>query len=294
MDNTRYILITPAYNEARFLPGVIEAVAAQTIRPVAWVIVSDASTDATDEIGRAAAAKHDFIHFLRFENERPDAPAFGRLSWRKVSAIRAGIATLGGLSSDYIANMDADVTFAPDFFERLMGKMVANPEVGIGGGFIYNSDEGREWPYFINPDGVGGPIQFFRRACFDETGGYVPCAMEDALALVMARMHGWQTRSFPDLRILHHKTPKAKGRNPLRGAFYSGQLERAIGFSPLYHLARNAPDVLRKPYVVGCMARTAGYVWATCKGTDGGVPSDIRAFMRREQMQKLRQKLISS
>ena len=292
MNDTRYILITPAYNEARFLPGVIETVVAQTVKPVAWMIVSDGSTDATDEIARKAAAEHDFIRFLHHENRTATPPAFGRLAWRKVCTIRAGLAELGDIPSAYIANMDADVTFAPDFFERLMGKMAADPKIGIGGGFIYNTEAGREWPYFINPEGVGGPLQFFRRACFQETGGYVPCAMEDALALIMAHMHGWKTRSFPDLKILHHKTARAKGAHPLRGMFHAGAVERAVGFSLIYHLPRNVPDILRPPYVLGSVARTAGYAWAAGKGKDAGVPSDIRAFMRKEQMERLRRKLL--
>lgn len=35
-----YVLITPARNEARFVEGTIRSVAAQTVRPATWVIVS--------------------------------------------------------------------------------------------------------------------------------------------------------------------------------------------------------------------------------------------------------------
>ena len=45
-----YVLITPARNEAAFIEGTIKSVVAQTILPVKWVIVSDGSTDGTDEI----------------------------------------------------------------------------------------------------------------------------------------------------------------------------------------------------------------------------------------------------
>ena len=47
-----YVLITPARNEAQFIELTIKAVVAQTIRPIRWIIVSDGSTDGTDEIVR--------------------------------------------------------------------------------------------------------------------------------------------------------------------------------------------------------------------------------------------------
>jgi len=45
-----YVLITPARNEALFIEMTIKTVIAQTALPIKWVIVSDGSTDGTDEI----------------------------------------------------------------------------------------------------------------------------------------------------------------------------------------------------------------------------------------------------
>ncbi len=60
----RYVLVTPARNEAAFIGKTIASVIAQTARPVKWVIVSDDSTDGTDEIVRRFAAKHDWIELV--------------------------------------------------------------------------------------------------------------------------------------------------------------------------------------------------------------------------------------
>ena len=98
MTRPSYILMTTAHNEARFLPDTIASVLAQTVRPRAWIIVSDRSTDETDAIAAAAAEAHDFIRFLRFENPLPRSPyPMGGISWKKVPALRAGLATLGEL-----------------------------------------------------------------------------------------------------------------------------------------------------------------------------------------------------
>ena len=45
-----YVLITPARNEAQFIELTIKSVVSQTVRPLKWVIVSDGSTDGTDDI----------------------------------------------------------------------------------------------------------------------------------------------------------------------------------------------------------------------------------------------------
>ena len=45
-----YVLVTPARNEAALIEQTIRSVINQTVLPMKWVIVSDGSTDGTDEI----------------------------------------------------------------------------------------------------------------------------------------------------------------------------------------------------------------------------------------------------
>src|SRR3990172_8880000 len=45
-----YVLITPARNEEEHIEKTIRSVHSQTILPLKWVIVSDGSTDRTEEI----------------------------------------------------------------------------------------------------------------------------------------------------------------------------------------------------------------------------------------------------
>ena len=65
-----YVLITPARNEAAFLGETIKAVVNQTQLPMKWVIVSDGSTDGTDDIVNRYAALHDWIELLRMPERR--------------------------------------------------------------------------------------------------------------------------------------------------------------------------------------------------------------------------------
>src|ERR1700704_4289352 len=60
-----YVLITPARNEVLNIERTIQSVIKQTVWPLKWVIVSDGSTDATDEIVRKYVAKYDWIELVR-------------------------------------------------------------------------------------------------------------------------------------------------------------------------------------------------------------------------------------
>lgn len=49
-NSLTYVLVTPARNEEAFIEQVIQSVLAQSVLPLKWAIVSDGSTDRTDEI----------------------------------------------------------------------------------------------------------------------------------------------------------------------------------------------------------------------------------------------------
>src|SRR6185295_5837755 len=63
----KYALITPAWNEEAHLDEVIRSVAGQILLPERWVIVSDGSTDRTDEIVQSYARLHSWIRLLRVD-----------------------------------------------------------------------------------------------------------------------------------------------------------------------------------------------------------------------------------
>ena len=62
--NYDYALVTPAKNEALTINQTILSVTEQTIKPQKWVIVSDGSTDETDNIVRNYENKIDYMLFL--------------------------------------------------------------------------------------------------------------------------------------------------------------------------------------------------------------------------------------
>jgi GT2 family glycosyltransferase len=97
-----YALVTAAYNEEAYLEQTILSVSRQTILPEKWIIVSDGSTDQTDEIVRRYAEGCSFIDLYRITEEHP------RNFAAQVNAINTGISRLDRSAYDFIGNLDAD------------------------------------------------------------------------------------------------------------------------------------------------------------------------------------------
>jgi len=284
MMRETYVLITPAHNEEANIARTIESVLAQTVLPRKWVIVSDASTDGTDDIVRRYAASHDFIQYLR--RDRDGRRDFGA----KVHAIEAALELLKDVPYEFVGNLDADISFEPHYFEELLARFRENSKLGIGGGVTFDFYDGAPHERHASLDRVGGAVQLFRRECFEEIGGYVPlrAGSEDALALHMARWKGWETRSFPDLPVMHYRKTGTAGTSIWRTRFNQGVTQALFGWSPGFVLVRALYRSIERPYVLGACVRTAGFCWASVTRRECSIPTELVRFIRREQRGKLR------
>ena len=70
LQNYSYVLITPARNEEKFIEKTIQSVISQTILPIKWIIVSDGSTDRTDEIVGKYIKENTWIELLRMPERK--------------------------------------------------------------------------------------------------------------------------------------------------------------------------------------------------------------------------------
>src|SRR6185503_17974243 len=122
-----YVIVTPARNEIQFLELTLKSVVSQTIAPLRWVIVSDGSTDGTDELVLKYAAQHPWIELVRMP-ERKERHFAG-----KVYAFNAGYEKVQSVDYDYIACLDGDISFEPDYFTFLLQKFVDDPKLGLTG-----------------------------------------------------------------------------------------------------------------------------------------------------------------
>jgi glycosyltransferase involved in cell wall biosynthesis len=279
-----YVIITPARNEARSIELTIKSVVAQTARPLRWVIVSDGSTDGTDDIARKYAAEHEWIELLRMP-EREERHFAG-----KVYAFNAGRERVRELRYEVIISLDGDITFDEEYFAFLLEKLAEDPRLGlVGTPFREMTSESYDYR-FVNIEHVSGACQVFRRACFDEIGGYVPVkgGAIDNIAVISARMKGWKTRTFTEKTCLHHRKMGTAQRGAWSARFKFGAKDYAIGNHPLWELFRTVYQMTKKPLIIGGAALGAGYVWAFLRGAERPVSGELLRFHRKEQMQRLR------
>ncbi|MBK8814684.1 MAG: glycosyltransferase [Methylococcaceae bacterium] len=282
--DTRYALLTAAKNEEKDISHAIQSVIQQTIRPVAWFIVDDGSIDHTAEIIRQYAAHHSFIRLITREGGQ--TRSFGS----KDKAINMAYELAKELSFSYIGVQDADIAVTrADYYEQVMTAFSSEPRLGIAGGYIYER-KGENWlPRFANsPDSVAGGVQMFRRACFEQIGGYIPLPFggEDWLAQIDALRTGWKVYALPELPAYHYRpTSSAGGR--IRGLFRLGMMDASFGSHPLFELFKCAKRFGERPWILSSSVRLSGYVWWNLSRRRPLLHADKVAFLRDQQLKKV-------
>jgi biofilm PGA synthesis N-glycosyltransferase PgaC len=282
----RYVLVTPAKNEEACIKNTIEAVLSQTILPQKWVIVSDGSTDRTDEIVDRYALKHPFIQLVRAgESGKQGLKNFGS----KVIAFRAGYSELSGVPYEFVGNLDADVTFDPDYFDQILGRFRANTKLGLAGGIIFELIENKFVSQNMSLNSVAGAVQCFRRETYEAFGGYIPLKRGgvDAAAEIMTRMHGWEVQTFPELRVLHHRRVSTGSANILSTRFRQGITNYLLGYLPVFQIMSCLSRTIDQPYLIGGMSTLLGYGWAFMRRYERAMPDDVVRYLRSEQMARI-------
>jgi len=280
--SSAYVLITPARNEVAFIELTIRSMIAQTVKPLKWVIVSDGSTDGTDDIVAKYAADNTWMELIRMPERRE------RTFAGKVHAFNAGYAAVRNLEYDVIGSMDGDISFDSEYFSFLLTKLNDNAALGLVGTPFKDTSI---YDYrFVSIEHVSGACQLFRRKCFEDIGGYKPSQLGgvDHIAVVAARMSGWKTRTFTDKVCFHHRRMGSAGQGFFKAKFRTGVLDYALGGHPAWECFRAIYQMTRKPYVVGGIILFAGYVTAGVKRIERPVSQEWVTFRRQEQMQRLK------
>ena len=145
-------VVVPCFNYGRFLADCIASVRAQSVRDLEIIIIDDGSTDDT---ARAASTIRDpRIRLVRHAANQ------GLLS-----SLTEGLQAAQGI---YLARIDADDRYRPDFLAEALAVFDAHPEAGMVYGDVAAIDgEGRvgadPWPGIRSHEAHGG-----RDSCGDE------------------------------------------------------------------------------------------------------------------------------
>ncbi len=276
---TKYIAITPARDEEKFLPGLIRSMASQTCQPARWIIIDDGSTDATAQIVADAARTYPWIEpqYLNHERKRTAGGESVIMQFLPLRAVEC---------YQFILRADADVGFAPDLVARLLKEFENDSKLGIAGPVLLEPSKSgwreQQEPSFHAP----GPLKLYSSACFAAIGGLKPGLGWDTIDLMSAQMLGFRTAKFPHIHALHHR-PQGAASGAWRNRLAQGYAAYHAGCSPVWMLARAARHSFTPLPIVGGFLMFAGYCQGYLCRWPRAAPPELVNFIRRQQMRRL-------
>jgi glycosyltransferase involved in cell wall biosynthesis len=280
MSRLRYAIVTPARNERENLQRLAGSVIAQDHLPEWWVVVDDASDDGMDAIARDLAREHDWI-LVRHTGENTGDLASGRRRGRDLLAFRHGVEALPA-PVDVFVKVDADTSFEPDYFARLMERFAEQPDLGIAGGCCYEVVDG-EWTRIkVSGSHPRGASRAYRWALRGDVFALEPEMGWDGVDEVMAELHGYRTAGFTDFGFRHHrKVGERDGR--LRAGSLLGRQAWYMGYRPTYLM-------LRALYRARDNAASFAMMWGYASAAASGAPQcpDPLVIERVREGQRLR------
>ena len=269
-----YAAITPVRDEEDNLSRLAECMVSQTVRPYAWLIVDNGSTDGTIDLAERLEREHDWIRTLTAEpadRARPGAPI--------VRAFNAGLAQLDTLP-DVIVKLDADVSMGGDYFERILGAFSADPQLGIAGGVCLELRDGRWVETFVTGNSVRGASRCYRRECLEAVSPLEECVGWDGIDELKATVLGWRTRLLRDVPFRHHRrVGERDGASTVRWK-RQGQGSYFMGYRFSYLLLRSLHHALSHP---SALAMISGYLSAAARREPRCTDEPVRRYLRDQQ-----------
>jgi poly-beta-1,6-N-acetyl-D-glucosamine synthase len=269
-----YSVVTPARDEAVNLPKLAASFAAQTIRPTVWYIVDNGSSDGTLEVARRIAGEHDWVRVLSL----PGTSVADRGA-PVVRALQAGIAALAD-PPDVLVNVDADITFEPDYFERLLAKFDGDPALGIASGSAHELRGGGWEQRFVTGSTVWGASRAYRWDCLQQLLPLEERVAWDGVDEFKANARGWRTVAFEELPFKHHRREGERDGTAWRARRNQGQAAHYLGYRPWYLLLRALWNARREPAALGMVW---GYAASALRREQRNDDPDARAYLRRQQ-----------
>lgn len=275
-----YSIITSVRDEERFIARTIESVLRQTIRPLEWIIVDDGSTDSTGAIIDQYARGNSWIRTLR----RPDRGY--RSTGGGVEAFLDAFPLLREEPWDFLVNLDGDLSFAPDYFERCFEHFREMPRLGIGGGAVYKKAGGSLRRERAPSFHVRGATKIYRRECWRDLGGLVPSLGWDTVDELKANQLGWATRTFTDLVLIHHRA-SGFAWGAWGNAVNDGEADYIVGYHPLFFVLKCIRNICDAPFMVRALGVSYGFLRSAVRRAPRIMDEELRDYLRGQQLRRV-------
>jgi hypothetical protein len=220
--NPRYVLVTPVKNEKAMLESLRDCVLSQTLKPQAWILVNDESSDGSLEEIRQWCLSDDSIRITESKDH-------ALLPWYRYGAVvavgvREALGVLPGeFSHEYVGVLDADTCVEANYFRSLIEAMQKDNRSMISTGLIstINGSLHEQKPL------PRGCARVYRASFLRELGGFPLTPAPDTVLEVKAANRGHTLLVIPGARGIHRRgSTTATGHS---GNVTMGIIHHALG-----------------------------------------------------------------
>jgi len=279
----KYIIITPAKDEEKYIDYTLKSVISQTIKPKQWIIVNDGSTDRTEAIIKKYLKNHNWIKLINNKTEHENRKGGSKV----VRAFYAGYNSLAEKNYDFIVKLDADLTLPKNYFEMIIAEFKLNPKLGLCGGYCVNEVNGKLIREKSASYHIRGAFKFYKRKCFEEIGGFKLVWNWDGLDEMMAMYRGWEIKVI-DKAVIHHRL---NNYNIISYSYPSGITSYKMRDNLIIVFLKTLKRLLKKPFIIGGLFFFIGYLISFFKRESNIVDKDLGKFIRKMNYKKILKKI---
>lgn len=280
----KYVIITPAKDEEKYIENTLRSVINQTLTPKEWIIVNDGSIDNTRKIVEKYSEKYSWLRLLNVKCSNKKRTGGSKV----VEVFYKGYRALNNHEYDFIVKLDADLTFTKNYFAKVAKGFREDGKVGICGGYCVVDRNGSKIKERSHEQHLRGAIKAYRKKCFADIGGLRSVLGWDGLDQYMALYHDWQIKILP-IPVTHHRvtgqTSDQVSLNFDRGlAYYKNGQDLFLLL--LGAIARSYDG----PFYAG-LYMVCGFLYGILVRENKSVEKDIGRFIRKVQYKRIINKL---
>lgn len=189
--------VIPCYNHGEYIREAINSILSQTCKQIEVIVVNDGSED------------EETLKILD-KLDTPKTKVYHKENGGPASARNYGIKRCSG---EYILTLDSDDKFAPDFVEKGLSILKAEPEIGMVTSYVkryrdqntsYTQLKGGGIENFLVANYANASL-LFRYQCWMDADGYdekIP-GFEDWEFFISVTKQGWNIYSIPEFLFYH-------------------------------------------------------------------------------------------
>lgn len=274
-----YALVTPVLDELENLGRLAASVESQTWKPCRWMIVDTGSTDDTLKLAESLVERMPFVRPL--STGGPMRPVRGGPI---VRGFITGVEALD-VVPDIVIKLDADLSFEPDYFERLVTAFAEDPRLGLASGACTELRNGEWRTLFGTRHHVWGACRSYRWECLQEVLPLEDRMGWDEIDSIKAQIRGWRARTLPDAPFRHHRVEGIRDGSQRRRWHREGKTMHYMGYRFSYAVARGFWRARSQP---AALSLISGYVSSALRREprcpDPGVVAHLRGEQRARRL----------